>query len=116
VYERDRVTVDTGFEDAIAIGHNFEAVLSDLETRMKEAAGNLEFEEAARLRDEIKRLRGIEMAVLDDPTAKAPAVRSPARIGAGSTPDLNVTPGMGLRAPSSRGGKPGTRTIKGKSR
>jgi excinuclease ABC subunit B len=116
VYERDRVTVDTGFEDAIAIGHNFEAVISDLEERMKEAAGNLEFEEAARLRDEIKRLRGIEMAVLDDPTAKVPAPRSPARPGAASANDSNLTVGIGLRGPSSRGGKPGTRTIKSKSR
>ena len=116
VYERDRVTIDTGFEDAIAIGHNFEAVLSDLEARMKKAAGDLEFEEAARLRDEIKRLRSMEMAVIDDPTAKAPAARSPSHLGAGSTVDLNTTPGMGLRPPSSRGGKPGTRTTHGKSR
>jgi excinuclease ABC subunit B len=116
VYERDRVTVDTGFEDAIAIGHNFEAVISDLETRMKDAAGNLEFEEAARLRDEVKRLRGIELAVLDDPTAKVPAPRSPSRLGAGSAFDLNTTPGIGPRPASSRGGKPGTRTINGKSR
>jgi excinuclease ABC subunit B len=62
-----------GFEDAATIGHNFEAVIADLETRMREAAADLNFEEAARLRDEIKRLRATELAVLDDPTAKSPS-------------------------------------------
>jgi excinuclease ABC subunit B len=37
---------------------------------MREAATDLDFEEAARLRDEIKRLRATELAVMDDPTAK----------------------------------------------
>src|SRR5437667_8322857 len=77
VYERGHVLVATGdggaggFEDAITIGHNFEAVIKDFETRMREAAADLNFEEAARLRDEVKRLRATEMAVIDDPTAKA---------------------------------------------
>jgi excinuclease ABC subunit B len=78
VYERDHVLIGTGtgagaegeFADAATIGHNFEAVIGDLETRMRTAAADLDFEEAARLRDEIKRLRATELAVTDDPTAK----------------------------------------------
>jgi excinuclease ABC subunit B len=74
VYERDHVLVEIGgggmADDVISIGHNFEAVLADLETRMREAAADLNFEEAARLRDEVKRLRATELAVVDDPTIK----------------------------------------------
>jgi excinuclease ABC subunit B len=75
VYERDHVLIDTGdgkgdFAEAATIGHNFETVLADLETRMREAASDLDFEEAARLRDEIKRLRATELAVMDNPTTK----------------------------------------------
>jgi excinuclease ABC subunit B len=83
VYERDHVLISTGGglsgvgeEDTATIGHNFEAVIADLETRMREAAADLDFEEAARLRDEIKRLRTTEMAVVDDPTAKYPAAKA----------------------------------------
>jgi excinuclease ABC subunit B len=74
VYERDHVLVEIGdggmADDTVAIGHNFETVLADLETRMREAAADLNFEEAARLRDEVKRLRATELAVVDDPTIK----------------------------------------------
>ena len=51
-------------------GANLEAVLDGLRTDMRKAAENLEFEEAARLRDEIKRLEAVELAVADDPLAR----------------------------------------------
>ncbi len=87
VYERDHVLVEIGdggmADDAVAIGHNFEAVLADLETRMREAAADLNFEEAARLRDEVKRLRATELAVVDDPTIKQRGVAAKAGAYAG---------------------------------
>jgi excinuclease ABC subunit B len=88
VYERDHVLVEIGdggmADDVISIGHNFEAVLGDLETRMREAAADLNFEEAARLRDEVKRLRATELAVVDDPTAKQRTVQGKAGAYAGT--------------------------------
>jgi excinuclease ABC subunit B len=90
VYERDHVLIAAGdgggeFAEAATIGHNFEAVIADLETRMRAAAADLDFEEAARLRDEIKRLRTTELAVMDDPTVKflpSPGGGGPPRRGA----------------------------------
>ena len=62
-YEKDRITVPVGVsEDGKRfMGNNFKATLKDLESRMREAAANLEFEEAARLRDEVKRLKLLDL-------------------------------------------------------
>jgi excinuclease ABC subunit B len=76
MYERDHVMVDTGMDEdgKEFIGHNIRAHIEDLEKKMKEAAGDLEFETAARLRDEIKRLQATELAIADDPFARQSAV------------------------------------------
>ncbi|KJZ20684.1 excinuclease ABC subunit UvrB [Loktanella sp. S4079] len=55
-------------------GGNLEAVLDGLRADMRKAAENLEFEEAARLRDEIKRLETVDLVVSDDPLARQQAV------------------------------------------
>ncbi len=71
-YEKDHVTADiSGFaEEGALIGNNLAAHIEALEKRMRDAAADLNFEEAARLRDEIKRLQETELLVADDPLAR----------------------------------------------
>ena len=60
--------------DKPLVRSNLAAHLDALRTQMRKAAENLEFEEAARLRDEVKRLEAVELAVSDDPLARQTAV------------------------------------------
>jgi excinuclease ABC subunit B len=66
VSQRDAVLVDTGDDETPhLVGHNLRAYIQDLEQRMRKAAADLEFEQAGRLRDEIRRLEADELGVPD---------------------------------------------------
>lgn len=84
VYERDHVRADIsganvqgggkGFADGgHLVGNNLQTHLNALEKSMRDAAADLDFEKAARIRDEIKRLKAAELAVMDDPMAREEA-------------------------------------------
>ncbi|WP_372605068.1 excinuclease ABC subunit UvrB [Actibacterium sp.] len=80
-------------------GANLEAHLDGLRTDMRKAAENLEFEEAARLRDEIKRLEAVDLAISDDPLARQSAIEA----------------ASGAAVGRSTAGRSGTRVKKGRT-
>ena len=83
------------------IGANLQSVLDGLRSDMRKAAENLEFEEAARLRDEIKRLEAVDLAVADDPLARQSEIEAATK--------NSETKGRSIA------GRGGTRAYRGKS-
>jgi excinuclease ABC subunit B len=65
--QMDRLTAPGLKEEAKPFtGSNFQAALKDMEAKMREAAANLEFEDAARIRDEIKRMKLLDLEFAQD--------------------------------------------------
>ncbi len=71
--------------DRVAAGSNLQAVLEGLRADMRKAAENLEFEEAARLRDEVRRLETVDLVLHDDPLARQEAVEKAVEEGVKSS-------------------------------
>ncbi len=99
--DTDQSRVTANVETKLQGGSNLQAVLDGLRTDMLKAAENLEFEEAARLRDEVRRLETVELAISDDPLARQSAINAA---------ENEKFPGR------STAGKGGTRAYRGKSR
>ncbi|MEM7619703.1 MAG: excinuclease ABC subunit UvrB [Pseudomonadota bacterium] len=110
VYEGNDVSANAGFaeeEQKPRLHHNLSVVIEGLEKKMRDAAADLEFEEAARLRDEVKRLRETDLAISNDPFATQSAIEQ--AVGSFLDPNIAVK-----RKGRSTAGKGGTRTYKKK--
>ena len=99
--DTDQSRVTANVETKLQGGSNLQAILDGLRVDMLKAAENLEFEEAARLRDEVRRLETVELAISDDPLARQSAINAA---------ENEKVPGR------STAGKGGTRAYRGKSR
>jgi excinuclease ABC subunit B len=69
---RDQVTIEIDEDRPHMVGHNLRAYIEDLEKKMRKAAGDLEFETAGRLRDEIRALEAEELGLPGAAVSAAP--------------------------------------------
>ena len=99
--DTDQARVTATVETSLQGGSNLQAVLDGLRGDMRKAAENLEFEEAARLRDEVRRLEAVELAISDDPLARQSVINAAENEGSTGR---------------STAGKGGTRAYRGRSR
>ncbi|CCW15712.1 Excinuclease ABC subunit B [Sphingobium indicum BiD32] len=77
VSNKDSVLVETGDADRPhMVGHNLRAYIEDLEKKMRAAAADLEFEEAGRIRDEIRKLEAEELGLPHEQQVAAPRGRA----------------------------------------
>ena len=97
--DTDQSRVTATIENPMA-GANLQTVLDGMRIDMRKAAENLEFEEAAKLRDEIQRLEAVDLAVADDPLARQSAIEAVSK----------------RNKPRSTAGRGGTRAYRGKSK
>ena len=103
VFEADTDTsrITAIIEDPVKIGSNLKSHLKILKQKMLKAAEDLDFEEAALIRDEVKRLEAVDLAVASDPMVRQSAIEA-------------IASGM-VEKGRSTGGRSGTRVYKGKS-
>jgi len=88
VYEKaDRVTVKAGSKETSLHGKDAATIIAELETKMRNAAANLEFEEAARLRDELKRIENKQLG-LDAPGMAKSATKGTTKVEINSPIEL----------------------------
>ena len=71
---RDGVLVEIEDGPSHMVGHNLRGYIEDLEKKMRAAAADLEFEEAGRLRDEIRMLEKDELGIPAHEQSKAPVM------------------------------------------
>jgi len=72
--DTDQSRITTKVNRKTKVGDNLRSHLEAMRKDMMKAAENLEFETAARLRDEIKRLEAVELTIADDPMARQAVV------------------------------------------